>query len=483
MRRSTIKMQNREMAASDSSLPRQAVPRSAAFANPFDVSHAYRVTMGLALAMAVLPGLGTGLFLVMIAGLGLPMFAAWPELAQAHGQIQALGFVDLFIIAVALQLFPRFLATPLEHSERVVWSAWLLAAALVLRLLGQPLQPGALRSVVLVGSSVGLPLGLFVAGSAFHTLRRGSIQPSSGPSAAWRRFVGVGGVALGAVIGLWIWSNLSLATGDAVVGAARDEALIHLELAGFATSIVFAVASRIFGRFLLLRARPGLDSYLPALAVGWGVGLALTAGGWLLGDFGGVWVRWAGSSVELIVVLIWMWLIGLYGRPTRASGTPYVTGPTRRWVRLAFGFLLLGLVLDWVLYGREAMNGTVPTFVQLSAARHAIAQGFLLPLMVSMAARLLPVLSADVLKHRVRLEWTIDLLLVGALLRVMAEFTEGYAGLSGNTVALGGVISVIAFYLFAAQLWSSLGRLPRPAALLTGATHGASPDRAGGSSR
>jgi hypothetical protein len=34
---------------------------------------------------------------------------------------------------------------------------------------------------------------------------------------------------------------------------------------------VFAVASRVFGRFLLLRPRPGLETRLPLLALGWGL--------------------------------------------------------------------------------------------------------------------------------------------------------------------------------------------------------------------
>ena len=68
------------------------------------------------------------------------------------------------------------------------------------------------------------------------------------------------------------------------------------------------------------------------------------------------------------------------------------------------------------LFGREALFGTALSITELSAARHALAQGFLLPLMFSMASRLLPVYSADVLRHRgCSSELTIDLLLVGAL--------------------------------------------------------------------
>ena len=124
------------------------------------------------------------------------------------------------------------------------------------------------------------------------------------------------------------------------------------------------------------------------------------------------------------MLCVWLWHVGLYDRPSRESGTPYVTNPTRRWV----------------------------------------GQGFLLTLMVSMAARLLPVYSADVLKRRRLLEVTLDLLLIGVLVRVSAEAIGGYTPLTGPLVALGGSLGVVGFAVFAVGMWSALGRLPRTAA-------------------
>jgi hypothetical protein len=428
--------------------------------NVFDVSRPYATLMRLALAMAVLPGLGTGLLLVVVAGFSLPLAIPWPQLAQVHGQIQALGFVLLFICAVGLQLFPRFLGAPVQHAERATWGAVAISLALLARLATQPMTAGPLRAAGLAVAGIVLPLGALLAGFAFHGLSRRSVQPSRGPSAAWRRFVAVGGTALGAALVLYVWSSVLLVKGDLMVAQGLDEALTHLELIGFSACIVFAVASRIFGRFLLLRTRPGLEARLPLLALGWGVGLALVASGWLVDPRWGVWVRFLGSVIELGVLVSWLWLIGLYDQPSRASGTPHITVPTRRWVRCAFAFLAVGVVLNTIAYGREALEGVAPTIAVLSAARHAVAQGFLLPLMVSMAARLLPIYSADVLKHRRQLELIVDLLLVGALLRVGAEAVGGYGQPTGAIVALGGTLTLVGFIWFAAGLWSSLARLP-----------------------
>jgi hypothetical protein len=93
--------------------------------------------------------------------------------------------------------------------------------------------------------------------------------------------------------------------------------------------------------------------------------------------------------------------------------------------------------------------GVSPTVTELSAARHAIAQGFVLTLMVSMASRLLPIYSADVLKRRGLLELTLDTLLLGALIRVTAEAIGGYEAISGPLIAPGGSLSIAAFAVFA----------------------------------
>ena len=427
----------------------------------FDVSGLYAATMRLALGLALLPGLGTGLLLVVVAGAHLPLAIAWPQLAQAHGQIQTLGFVLPFIVAVGLQLFPRFLGSPLTHAQRAAWGCNVLAVALVARLVGQPLAPSAARVALLALAAAGVPLGALLAGSAFHGLRRPTSVPSTAPSGAWRRFVLIGGLSLGVALGLSVWSALLLALGGQVVPVGLDEALIHLELAGFAMSLVFAIASRIFGRFLLLRTRPALEQRVPLLAILWAAGLLLVVLGWLLDVSWSAWLRWLGSLVELGVLVTWLWLVGLYGLPSRPSGTPYVTNPTRRWVRLAFAFLLFSVSLNVGLFGREALLGVPPSITELSAARHALGQGFLLPLMVAMAARLLPVVSAEAVKHRLRLEIIVDLLFAGALVRVGAEVIGGYSAETGPLVVLGGTLSILGFLLFAAGMWSSLGRLPR----------------------
>src|SRR5207244_8427563 len=99
----------------------------------------------------------------------------------------------------------------------------------------------------------------------------------------------------------------------------------------------------------------------------------------------------------------------------------------------------------------------------LSPSRHVLVQGFLLPLIVLMAARILPGYSGYML-HRSRLlgalVWS---LLIGAVLRSGAELVGGYRPGWSLLVALGGTLAVVAFTAFALGLWRSTAPSSVPA--------------------
>jgi hypothetical protein len=76
----------------------------------------------------------------------------------------------------------------------------------------------------------------------------------------------------------------------------------------------------------------------------WGVGMALVAGGWLLNESWGAWIRSLGAVTEPAVLCAWL--------------SP---------------FLVVGLALDVGLFEPEAVYGMAPSTTELSAARHALA--------------------------------------------------------------------------------------------------------------
>jgi hypothetical protein len=240
-----------------------------------------------------------------------------------------------------------------------------------------------------------------------------------------------------------------------VVPFTQDEALLHLELWGFASTMVLAVSGRVFPRFLLLQ--PTREWLLrPALGL------------WAFGSFGVplVWLFMDGAAPARLVVtlaqlagaVLYVLSLRLYEWPSRESGTPRVTHPTRRWARSAFALLLTAAAANVGIAAAETL-GLPVTLTEISAGRHLVAQGFLLPLIVVMAARILPGYSGRML-HRPRLlavlVWS---LLVGAAVRGGAELVAGYAPGWGSAVALGGVLGAAAFVVFAVGLWRALSRV------------------------
>src|SRR6266568_4817110 len=293
--------------------------------------------------------------------------------------------------------------------------------------------------------SAGVGLVLY----AFAGVMRGGVEPA--PS-VWRALLPA---TLGSSLILALLLNLAvcveLAQGAIVVPFAQDEALIHLELWGFASTMVLAISGRVFPKFLLLQpTRDGLIR--PALAL-WALGSIGSPAVWLL-LHGAPAARTLTTLAQLVAAVLFVVGLRLYELPVRTSGTPYVTNPTRRWARLAFAMVLAAASANLGIATAETL-GVTTTVTQLSAARHLLVQGFLLPLIVLMAARILPGYSGYML-HRPRLlgalVWS---LLIGAALRGGAELVGGYSPGWSSLEALGGTLAVVAFIAFAVGLWRS----------------------------
>jgi hypothetical protein len=415
----------------------------------------YRVLIRTSLVLGVGAGFSLGLYLLLGFAFALPLSGGTPALMQVHGQIQVFGFLAMFIMAVGVQLFPRFHASRLDRPAQVSAGGLVLATGVVLRAIAQPLpidatsRPGAL----LLSGALTL-VGVLTVMHAFARVIRGGVGPA--PS-GWRVLLPA---TLGASLILALALNLAacvqLAQGASVVPFALDEALIHLELWGFASTMVLAVSGRVFPKFLLLQ--PTRDGMLrPALAL-WALGSLGTPLVWGLLQ-GAPGARVGTAMGQLAAALLFVAGLRLYEPPVRESGTPFVTNPTRRWVRLAFAMLLTAAAANLGIAAAEALGSTA-TMTQLSAARHLVVQGFLLPLIVLMAARILPGYSGYML-HRGRLlagmVWS---LLVGAALRGGAELIGGYSSGWSVLVALGGTLAVGAFVVFAIGLWRATGRPP-----------------------
>jgi uncharacterized protein involved in response to NO len=429
-------------------------PPTTLVAQPSWLASPFFLLIRASLVLALGAGFSLGVYLVLGFAFGLPLAASTPALMQVHGQVQVFGFVALFIMAVAVQLFPRFHASKLEHPRQVSLGGVLLAAGVTVRLISQPLTPGGVvRPILLVLSGVLELVGVLLAVHAFARVIRGGVQPAPRGWAALLPMTMGGSLLL--ALALNLIGCIGLAQGGLVVPFAQDEALLHLEIWGFASTMVLAVSGRVFPRFLLLQ--PTRDRLLrPALGL-WALGSFGVPLVWLFMDGAGP-ARLVATLAQLTGAILYVVSLRLYEWPIRESGTPWVTNPTRRWARSAFGLLLAAAAANVGIAAAETLGLRV-TLTELSAGRHLVAQGFLLPLIVLMAARILPGYSGQML-HRPRLlaalGWS---LLMGAAVRGGAELVAGYASGWGSAVALGGVIGAVAFVVFAVGLWRAVPRV------------------------
>lgn len=408
----------------------------------------YALLVRVSLALALFAGFGLGLYLLLGFAFHVPLPASTPALMQAHGQAQTMGFVALFVMAVAAQLIPSFHGAPLDRPMLVAFGGLALAAGVVLRVIAQPAVPAEVwRGPTLVAAAFLQLAGVLVAVYAFARVVRGGERRPSGARALLP--ITLASTLLGALI-LNFALSVALASDNAmVIPFYANEALVRLELWGFASTMVLAVAGRMYPRFLFLQdTRQQLLA--PALAL-WAAGALFTPTAWLLlGPHPAF--RAITMALQLAGAALYVHALRLYEPASGPSPKSHVTDPTRRFVRVAFGFLLTAGALDVILTAWQAIGSSVGGDA-LSAARHAMAQGFLLPIMVIMAARILPGYAPFMLVRPRRLSVLMWMLFAGATLRVVAELSGGYRPGFGMFVGIGGALGAVAFAVFAIDVW------------------------------
>ncbi|HET8646518.1 MAG TPA: NnrS family protein, partial [Vicinamibacteria bacterium] len=384
----------------------------------------------------------------------------WLPLAQTHGHAQIFGFTALFVFAVGSLLFPRFLSMPLARPRQAEIAGLLIATGVGARFVLQPMESEPVR-----GGGLVLAAGLELAGAGLFALALlGAARASIQPRTVWQGAAGLGLASMLLGYGLNLVASLGLAAGRALIPPALDEALLHLGIWGFVVPVTLAVGLKIFPQFLLLRP-PRARAFRPAL-LAYGGGVGLTVLGWLAqgADPGATslagWLRLGGWLAQLGALAAYVGGVRLFEPAVRASGMPHITNPTRLWFRIAFGWLLVAAVLGLTYAAREVAAEAPANFNEASAQRHALTMGYLLPLMVGMAGRILPGFSVE-MSRRPRvlagMEW---LLLAGAALRVGGQLLDGYGGLGGPAMALGAGLAFAGFAWFACLLWPTLGWKP-----------------------
>jgi hypothetical protein len=416
----------------------------------------YRLYLKTSLVLALSAGFGVGLLAVLSRAGGPSLGAFWLPLVQAHGQVQLLGWVGLFVVGVAYHVVPRFCGAA-PPSDRVTLATYgLLLGAVLVRAVAQPLAvlwplPGAFTLAALLQ----LAASALFAATLLRWLWPGRMrwegyEPYLVAAGVW--WVVAGGLAVAIAVP-------TDAGGSAIVASPLMGAYLHVTLYGFVLLAALGVTRRAIPLFMGLRptsARLAAGAWLAlnaavALGAGGALGTGLApAAAWDAVSQGATWLALAGAGAFVGALHLFEHAPSPPGAGQPRGHEPYI--------RTAYGWLLVALGLGAALALREASTGVAPGGAAVAAARHAFALGFVSLLIFGMASRIVPVFGGV----RLWQPWLLAPLFVafnlGVALRVAGELLGNQDALARGLVAASGLLGFGGLALFALVLWRTLDR-------------------------
>lgn len=445
----------------------------------------HRPYFAAGVAVVLSAGAVWGAYLLWRIGFARSFTAASIHEVNAHGQAQILGWVGLFVMGFAWQMFARWKRA--EGPRRLARACLgLMLAGIVARSFGEPLHaaPG-MRALALAGALAAVVAVALFAGAMFRALRD--------PSAVLPAERGYLAVAFAAF--------LVQAVGEAALLAATTGAATRAELLGvvstwqaplrdvqihaFALMAILGVGLRLFPRTFGL-ARPSaravrLGVALIPLAVAAEVAglVAMRLSGeraWAALLYGGI-LLLAGTTFALTR----RWLPGAAGDPRpraaelRRDRSVKFVRAAALWLNLSMALLVLAPVHQFLVLphaGALSESGRHAVEIGFShayygAARHAITVGFVSLTILGVSARLVPMLGG-LATTGLRPLWLPFLLVnAGCALRVTLQIATDFTEPAFAAIGASGVLEVAGLALWGGHLLRTMaGRAlrVRPAA-------------------
>lgn len=388
-----------------------------------------------ALAIALTAGFGLGVWLLLARTAGLTTFGVpWVVLVQLHGTIQLFGFAAMFVMGVALHVLPRFRGAAAPPRIVSVIAFCGTVGAIVLRAVAQPFLDLPARDLLLGLSSI----LLVAATSAFAIGALGALLGGMNPHRS-DELVMAAGILAAPLAAALLALGLPLGGAPLLVDPAAQDRAVWAMLLGSLATMIFGVWARLAPGFVAAPpARP--RRLLPAAAL-WIVGVA------------GVVADVPLAALALVAALCALiWALGVFGRSIARQRLPDHARATRLAVRSAFVWALVGAALLALYHGHAVFTNSVASYLEVSAARHAFAIGFVTIMIYGVAARALPSF-ADRRLWSPRLQLlTIALANAGVALRVAPQAIGVQGAIVNGLEGLSGVIAYLALACFTVNI-------------------------------
>jgi cbb3-type cytochrome oxidase subunit 1 len=330
----------------------------------------YKRFVFAALLVALTAGFGLGLVNLLRIALVGNYYSISGVLKQVHGHAQIFGWVGLFIMGVALHAVPRMKMTALRPVGAAKVSFFLMLTGVALRVVAQPLARSAFWSVALLvsGALELAAVGLFV------WLLGGAVARSEQKREPYEKFIWAS-VSWFAVLAVWnFWIVLQMFRSRAVgVPALHDVLWIHAALFGFIANMIFGFSLRVLPHFLGLRE----SKTWSANAAFWIWNAAI------LLRYPVEQPAWAASVLEAAAIVLFVWTLGIFARRRTKIEIKGVDNTFAWFVYLGYAWLLVVAVIPF----------HADVFRLSASARHSMAVGFITPMILGVAHRVLPIFN------------------------------------------------------------------------------------------
>jgi len=358
----------------------------------------------------------------------------WVVLVQVHGTIQLFGFAALFMMGVALHVLPRFrgAAPPPRIVSAVAFCG--TVGGIVLRAAAQPFIDLPARDLLLALSSI----LLVAATSTFAVGALLALRGGTNPHRSDELVMAVG-ILAGPVAAVLVAVGMPLSGAPLLVDPSAEDRAVWAMLLGCLSTTIFGVWARLAPGFVA--APPARPRRLLASAALWIVGVVALVLDVPL------------AAVPLVAGLgALTWTLGVFGRSIARQRLPAHARLTRLAVRSAFVWALAAAALLALYQVRAAVTGSDAPYLEVSAARHAFALGFVTLMIYGVAARALPNFTdRELWSPRLQL-LTIALANLGVALRVVPQAISAEGAIAGGLVGLSGIIAYVALAAFAMNM-------------------------------
>lgn len=400
--------------------------------------------------------LGGLLFVLRASGAGGD---AWQgAAAQAHGQIQIVGWGGLMILGVGLHFLPRMVSVPLARPAAARAALWLLVAGLLLRATSQPLLDNGLSHGVRLGAGASLVTGalLELAGATIVVrllLGLGRGMTASAKKRITSAVVGLVGFGL---ISLWLAIALNglgaieaAVRGQALISSRLDHASVLLGLLGFLVPVSVAMSARLFPLYVATQMPRNAWLTVAALALISGLLIRLVGELARSGRLNG-----GGQIIEAAGIVAAAGALRIFERrrtlPRRV--VRIWNDPLQLHLVSAYGWLCCAAFV--LLCGGLEQFGVALWSPPLDVERHLIGAGFITLLIFGVGSEMLPGFTQASL-HIPRLRWaTLIIGNLAALWRVAPLLLPALTGSDGQAaiMSVAGLFDALAIILFLANL-------------------------------